>query len=75
VLPDGVIRAGVSKCGAQFETLLRGTTQWFEGAFRLRVHQGVMIEIGRRYKGEARKGDTKTSQAETSMDSAVKPIK
>jgi len=34
-----------------------------------------MIEIGRRYKGEARKGDTKTSQAETSMDSAVKPIK
>jgi len=37
-------RPGVSKCGARFETLLRGPTQWcieiFEG-----VNQGVMIEI------------------------------
>jgi len=36
-------RTGVSKCGARFETLLQGPTQWcvefFEG-----VH-GVMIEI------------------------------
>jgi len=38
-------RDGVSKCGARFETLLQGPTQWcievFEG-----VNQGVVIEIG-----------------------------
>jgi len=37
---ERVPRAGVRKCGARFETLLRGPTQWcveiFEG-----VHQGV----------------------------------
>ena len=41
---SGVGRAGVSKCGAQFEIFLRGPTQWcveiFEG------EHGVMIEIG-----------------------------
>jgi len=37
--------AGVRKCGARFETLLRSPAQWcgeiFEG-----MHQGTMIEIG-----------------------------
>ena len=66
-------RAGVSKCVAQFETLLRGPTQWcveiFEGA-----HQGAMIEISDVTK-RGPKGDAKTSLAETSRDSAAKPHK
>jgi len=54
-------RVGVSKCGARFETL-------FRGAWRNDSNQWC-------YKGEARKGDTKTSRAETSIDSTVKPNK
>jgi len=38
-------RVGVSKCGARFETLLQGLTQWCVEILE-RVHQGVMIEIG-----------------------------
>jgi len=38
-------RAGVSKCEARFETLLRGPTQWC-GEIVKGVHQGEMIEIG-----------------------------
>jgi len=38
-------RAGVSKCGVRFETLLRGPTQWCVEIL-LRVDHGVMIEIG-----------------------------
>jgi len=37
-------RAGVSKCGALFETLLRGPTQWYVESFE--GEHGVMIEIG-----------------------------
>jgi len=40
-----VVRAGVSKCGARLETLLRGPTQWCAEILE-RVHQGAMIEIG-----------------------------
>jgi len=39
------VRAGVSKGGARFETLLQGPTQWRIGIFE-GVNQGVMIEIG-----------------------------
>jgi len=38
-------RAGVSKCGARFETLLQGPTQWFIEIFE-GANQGVLIEIG-----------------------------
>jgi len=36
--------AGVSKCGALFETLLRSPTQWCTDIFE--GEHGVMIEIG-----------------------------
>jgi len=39
------VRAGVSRCGARLETLLRGTTHWCVEILE-RVHQGSMIEIG-----------------------------
>jgi len=63
-------RAGVSMCGAQFETFLRGSAWWcvetFEG-----VHHGVMIEISdvTKARPEGRRQDL---LAETSVDSAVK---
>jgi len=38
-------RAGVSKCGVQFETFLRGPTQWCGEIFE-EVHQGIIIKIG-----------------------------
>jgi len=37
--------AGVSKCGARLETLLRGLTQWCVEIFQ-GVHQVIMGEIG-----------------------------
>jgi len=44
-LETTIARAGVSKCGARFETLFRGPTQWCIEILE-RVHQGVMVEIG-----------------------------
>jgi len=61
-------RAGVSKCGALFETLLRGPTQWYVESFE--GEHGVMIEIGDVTK-RGRNGWRKTSPAETSTDKAV----
>jgi len=39
-----MVRAGVSKCGALFETPLWGPTQWCVESFE--GEHGVMIEIG-----------------------------
>jgi len=67
------VRAGVGKCGARLEILLRGPTQWC-----VEIWGGASRHNNRNrwcWKGEARKDVAKTSQAETSMDSAVKPKK
>ena len=43
-IPTLLCRAGLSKCGVLFETLLRGPTQCFVEIFD--GEHGVMIEIG-----------------------------
>ena len=67
-----LIRAGVSKCGARFETFLRGPTQWCVDIFS-GVH-GVMIEIGDVTKARPVKVTPRPLQQRLQWTAPVNPI-
>jgi len=66
-----IIRAGVSKCGARFETLLRGPIQWCSNFWG---EHSVMIEIGDVTK-RGPKGWRQDLSSRNLMYSTVKPNK
>jgi len=65
--------AGVSKCGARFETLLRGPTQWCVEIFE-RVNQGVMIEIGDVTKARPERVTPRPPQQRLQWTAPLNPI-